>query len=279
MPELFGRSALVVLDTIKLAGHKVTFRVSKSLKKEPNTCEINVWNLNEDQRSQLEQLAPKGKKATSGVPCRLDVGYGTELSQIWLGDLRTVDSRNEGPNWITRVASGDGEKAWQNAQLHVAYGPKTPVETVLRALVRALGVGEGNVARVASNLRLKGVGSVLTHGTQVSGRVARELDAWARSADLEWSIQDGSIQFLERGKALSEKAIRLSPATGLIGSPTVDQEGTLSCRMLIQPDVRPGTLLVLDARRVKGNYKITKANWTGDTTGDDWTIDVEATRY
>jgi hypothetical protein len=281
VPELFKRAATVVIDKIQLAGHRVTFRVEKSLKPEPNTCELAVWNLNEDQRAALEELKPKAQKATRGIPCQIDAGYGDETSLIWLGDLRTVDSIREGPDWVTRLTSGDGEKAWKNARVNVSYGPRTPVETVLRALVRALGVGEGNVSKVAAQLKLTGVGKLLTHGTVISGPAARELDAWARSADLEWSIQDGAIQFLDRGKAAAGTALRISAASGMIGSPTVDNEGVLSCQVLIIPDVRPGSLIVMDARRVKGNYRIERAIWDGDTFGGQspWYIHIEAKRY
>src|SRR5690606_21032502 len=147
-------SASVTINTIKLAGHRCVFRVEKTLKPEPNTCELSVWNLNEDQRSELEELRPKDKQAKRGIPCQIEVGYQDELSLIWLGDLRTVESLRDGPDWVTVLTSGDGEKAWANARVNISYGPKTSVDTVLRGLVRALGVGEGNVSKVVSQLKL-----------------------------------------------------------------------------------------------------------------------------
>lgn len=279
MTELFGRSATVIVDTIKLADHKISFKIEKTLKPQPNTCEISIWNLNKDQRAQLEELRPKTTLATKGISCQIDAGYQNDTALLWLGDLRSVQSVRSKADWITTLSSGDGEKAWQNARLHVSYGPNTPVETVLRALVRALGVGEGNVGRVASNLKLKGAGSLLTHGTVISGPVAPQLDAWARSADLEWSVQDGRIQFLNRAKALGGKAVRIASDTGMVGSPTVDQKGILTVKVLFIHDIRAGALIVLDADRIKGNYRIQKATWNGDTFGGDWTIEIEAKRY
>jgi hypothetical protein len=279
MTELFGRTCEVTIDTIQLNGHRVSFNIQKDLKPKPNKCAISVWNLSPDQQAQLEQLRPKAKTDTKGIPCKLEAGYQGDNALLWLGDLRTVDSVLTGSEWVTTAASGDGEKAHQSAKLNLSYGPKTPIETVLRALVRAMGVGEGNVAKVASDLKLKGAGSLLTHGHTMSGSAARQLDDWTRSADLEWSIQDGAIQFIERGKALAAQALVVLLDMGMIGSPTVDQEGLLTVKVLASADVRLGGIIVVDARRIKGNYRVQKATWVGDNFGGEWSVELEAKRY
>jgi hypothetical protein len=286
---LFDRAWAITVDTIKLAEHDVVFKVEKTIKAEPNTCSLSIWNLNEAQRSALEELRPPAEKAhladkgharaVKGIGVRIEAGYGNSPSLIWLGDLRTVNSVKDGPDWVTALESGDGEKAWQNARVNVSYGPKTPVDTALRAMVRALGVGEGNLAQVVHKLQVAGVGKVFPRGTVISGPVSQELSDFCRSADLEWSIQDGAIQFVDRGKALAGRAVRLSPDTGMLGSPTVDPDGILTVQMLMIPDVRPGTLLVVNAARVKGNYRVEKATWAGDSAGGDWTITCEAKRF
>lgn len=295
--ELFGRKWAVTVGTTRITDLDVTFEIEKTLKDEPNTCSLTVYNLSEDQRAALEELNDPGKAVstlatskvkiaarkvvTKGIPVQIEAGYENDgaLSLLWLGDLRTAHSHHDGPDWVTVLESGDGEKAWQNARIHVSFGPKTPVLTVLTALVREMGLGEGNLAQVAKTLEVTGTGRLLTRGCVLSGRVQDELGAWCRSADLEYSIVDGAIQFVNRGKALAATAIRLSAETGMIGAPSVDIDGNLKARMLMMPDVRPGRLVVVDAERVKGNYKIEKAKWHGDSAGADWFIEIEAARY
>lgn len=293
MIRLFDRRITVTVDTIQLTGLDCAFKIEKDLKAKPNTCELSIWNLTEEHQSQLEQLgsAPKGKKlgtgkalkpvvqpAASGIACLIDAGYADGTSQIWLGDLRTVDTVRDGPEWVTRLSSGDGEKAWQNAQLHVSYGPKSSLETALRAMARALGVGEGNLGKIVKDLKQAG-SAIFPHGTTISGPVSREITAFARSADLEVSIQDGALQFIDRGKALAGSALLLNSDTGLLDSPTVDNQGILTAKMQMIPDVRPGRLVVMDAARIKGNYRIEKAVWSGDTASVDWDITIQASRY
>ena len=278
MSRLFDRRVTVTVDTIRFTDLDCAFRVEKTAKLEPNTCELTIWNLNEEHQSQLEQLRPKDKQATTGIPCKIEAGYADAAPQIWLGDLRTVQTVRDGPDWVTELTSGDGEKAWKNARLHIGYGPKTSLDTALRAMARALGVAPGNLGSVVSKLKSAG-SAVYPTGATISGSVAEHLRNFARSAELEVSIQDGALQFLDRGKALAGTALRISGETGMLDSPTVDNEGLLSVRVQMIPDVRIGGLIVMDAERVKGNYRIVKATWTGDTSGEAWHIDIEAERY
>jgi len=276
--ELYDRLASVTIDTLQLTEHDVTFSIEKTLEPEPNQCEVAVYNLNEDHRANLEELEPKATDKR-GIPVRIEAGYRDGTSLIWLGDLRNVDTLRDGADWVTVLRSGDGEKSYKGGAVNVSYGPKTPIDTALRAMVRELGIGEGNVGKVVAGLKASGAGSLFADGAVISGPVARRLNDFAESADLEWSIQDGTLQFIDRGKTLDGQAVHLSDSSGMIGSPTVDNEGVLKVRMLMIPDVRPGTLLVVDADRIKGNYRVEKARWIGSNFGGEWYIDVEAERF
>lgn len=279
MAILFDRRCTVTIDTIEITGLDVAFKIEKTLKAQPNTCEISVWNLTAEHQSQLEQLRPRAKgQVTTGIACKIDAGYKDGTSLVWLGDLRTVDTVRDGPDWVSHFTSGDGEKAWQNAKLHVPYGPKTSLETALRAMVRALGIGEGNLSKYTAKLKQAG-SAIFPMGTVISGPVSRELQAFAASADLEFSIQDGALQLVDRGKALAGQAVLLNGDTGLLDSPTVDNEGVLTAKMLMIPGVRCGGLVTIEAARIKGTYRIEKATWSGDTSSADWEIEINARRY
>ena len=279
MTQLFDRRAACTVGTTRFTSLDFDFKIKKTLKQEPNTCDITVFNLHEDHIAELELLAPKtGKAAITGIPCQFEAGYKDSVSQFWLGDLRSVASIWDGPDSITNLSSGDGEKAWQNARIHVSYGPKTPIDTALRAIVRALGVGEGNLAKVVAQLKIAG-SAVYPSGTMLSGAARDELVMLAKSADLEVSIQDGALQFLDRGKALAGTAIRLAPETGMLESPVVSNEGILTVKSLIIPDLKPGALVVVEGRRVKGNFRAVECEYSGDTAGPDWTITTKAERY
>lgn len=280
MGLLKERVCNVTINKLKLVGHRVAFSVEKTTLPEPNTASVQVWNLNPDQRASLEELRPK-KDDKRGIPVLIEAGYKADgPAQIFLGDLRTVYSVKDGPDWVTTLESGDGEKATQTARIGTSIGPKTPVDTALRAMVKALGVKPGNVEKTIQKLKLGKTGKLFNQGVVLSGSVAQQLTTFARSADLEWSIQDGALQFVDRGKVLAGKAYKITPKTGLIGSPTVDNKGVLSCDMLMLSDLRPGSKIVVESSRVKGNYRVEKLNWRGDThSQSDWIVSIEAKRY
>jgi hypothetical protein len=279
MSRLFDRAWRVTLGTIEFTELDCDFQIAKTARIEPNTCELTVYNLNREHQAELEELRPREQKATTGIPCRIEAGYaepGPEL--IWLGDLLTLETRLEGPDWVTRATSGDGQKGWENAKLHVAYGPGTPIETALRAMARELGVGVGNLSKVVQQIKIAG-SSIFPTGKSFAGSASRALRDFARSANLDLSIQNGALQVLERGKALSGEALRLSSETGLIGSPSVDNAGNVTCQVMMIPGLQIGRVLVLDAIRVKGNYKIDEIVWSGSTSGDAWGAEITASRY
>lgn len=283
--KLFGRKWSVQIDRALFEGLDMSFSVVKSTKPEPNTCSLRLFNLSSEQRSALEstplvKIPTKGAGGPRfqhlGIPVRIDAGYEEADSLIWHGDLRTVESTHDGADWVTELGSGDGEEAYRKSRVNLSFGPGTPIATILRTLASALGVGVGNsplfIARVAANATLA---TLSAQGLVLTGSVAEQLSHLTRSVGLEWSIQDGSLQFAERGVPVLGRAVLLSAATGLTGEPAINQQGVLSARMLMIPGVLPGSVLVLDSERIKGNYRIEQATYEGDSSGQPWYITVE----
>jgi hypothetical protein len=268
---------------LKVNGHRVSFRVEKTLKVVPNVCECSIYNLSKMQRAQIEELQPKAGDAR-GIPLLIEAGYKAGgLSQVWLGDLRAAYSEREGPNsatWVTKIESG-GHGIAKKSPIAVAYGPGTSPDIALRALVRALGLDEGNVAAAAIKLRQAGGAAIFPQRLVLSGSALRQLDLFCQSAGLEFSIQDQAVLILDRSGIIGNQAIKLSTkdrGTGLIESPSVDPLGVMTCKMLMQP-LRCGAKIVLDSNTVQGNYRVRKAVWDGDSHGQPWYITVEGTRY
>ena len=292
MGRLFDRVWSVTVSNLDVSDFKVHFRIEKTLKPEPNKALVEIYNLSEDHREALAELAPgksvgkKGKKKgqTSPnlkgvIPCRVEAGYTDDgAKQIFLGDLRTCDTERDGADWVTAVTSGDGERAFRTARISQSFGASTPVSTALTSLVKGLGLGTGNLSKVLAALKV-GPAQVYARGVVFSGPVVRHLTDLCRSANLEWSIQDGVIQFVDLNKALGERAVVLSSTSGLIGSPNVDGNGVLKAKTLMIPDLRCGRLVTVDAKYVQGTFRIEKIVTEGDSHGQDWGHEIEAKRY
>lgn len=281
--RIFNRAISCIVGNVDVSELRVVFKVKRSLKPEPNTCALQIYNLSRDNRDALE-------RATGGkLTCRLEAGYETTgTSQLFLGEARAAWSEQEGSDIVTNVQTGDSEKEIQEARLHMSVGPFVPADMALRAMVQALGVGEGNVEQAAALLRTKGVTTIYGPGTVLTGNVRQQLNDFARSAGLEWSIQDGRMQILDKGRALSELAVELSSTSGLIGSPSVDFKASskterggaiVKAKALLIPELVPGRKVSFKTKSINGGYRIEQVEYSGDTHGQEWWADLVCRSY
>lgn len=260
--KLYGRIWNVSVGTTDISALRCEFSVKKTLKPEPNTASLRIYNL-----------APVTRRAFSdpkGVKVRIEAGYGDRLSQVYLGDVRALlPGEQAGADVITELTSGDGEKAMQGNRLAIPVGPKAPLSDVLRTVCKALGVGQGNVATVAAALAARGV-SVFPRGTVITGSTARALTDLCRSAGLEWSIQDGALQILDVGQGLDTFPYVISADTGMLGAPKLSSDGKLGVETLMLPDLRPGLRIEMQSKEITGIYRILEIETSGDTHGSKW---------
>lgn len=268
--RLFNRSYRLVIDQLAITDLDVSFNVQRSLKKEPNTASISVYNLSSEQRRQIENFK---------VLVNLSAGYNGENSLIFSGDMRDGLTTREGPDLITTISSGDGEKKKRRAKVSKAFAPGTSIDAVVKACAQALGVGLGNLATLGRVEFPRG-GGVFSNGTVLDGFAAEELDRILKSCALEYSIQNNALQILPRRQALLGEAVLLTEDTGLIGTPAVDSLGILHCTSLMVPDIFPGRRIKVDrsiaGEGATGFFRVNKCVYSGDTKGDDWSIEIEA---
>jgi len=271
---LFKRAAKLIVDTIELvidpeAATKhldIEFAVERSLKPEPNTAEIKVWNLNPDNRSALEEAKQ--------VPVVLEAGYKDQTALIFSGTARTIFSVREGADIATVLQSGDAEKEYQTSRISLSVGKATPNLSVMQQIVKKIGVGEGNLSTFSAQLAAAPL--VLPAGGVLSGSASQIMTRIAQSLGFEWSIQEGAIQLLQVSEPLTTTAVLLTPNTGLVGTPSVDSDGLLTAQTLLIPELFPGRLVELESERLSGSYRVEKCAYGGTTYGDDWYIDFEA---
>ena len=269
MTKLFRRTAALTIGTLRLVELDFSFNIEKSLDREPNTAEIQVYNLSETSRKAIEQTARQR--------VQLEAGYqqpaGTRV--IFDGDLRKAHSRREGPDVVTEVEAADGERAYRTARVNRSFGAGTSLGSVIQSIGRSLGVGVGNLAELATQAGFEGLGQLFSEGTVTSGPAREEFSGLLDSAGIEWSIQDNTLQLLPRGQALAGTAVVLSSDTGLVESPSVDSEGVATAKMLMIPDVFPGRKVQIESEFVRGLYRVTKAKFIGSTFGTEWFIEIE----
>lgn len=248
----------------------IIFRAVRTLKKEPNTLELTIFNLNEEKRSQLQE--------TKDPVVQLDAGYADKHGVVFLGDVREVNSIYQKPAWVTVLSSGDGEKATQFDRINKSFRKGTNLQNVISEISKAMpDIGPGNLLKLAASGKLPGGGSDnFINGITVSGNASREMDRIVRSAGLEWSIQDKKFQLLKAGGFLQTEAVVLTPDSGLIGSPTIGNDGILTFTALLISDIIPGKQLEIQSDLVDGRFRAERCEYLGDFAGNDWYVVGEA---
>lgn len=270
MTELFDRRATLRVDTIEIRDLRFTFSVERTLRTTPNRAQIHVFNLNPQHRNQLAGLGE--------VHTELTVGYRDHQHTIFSGDLRSARSKYASPDWDTTIEGADGGRAHRTARVNRSYRRGTSLETAVRDLADALGLGHGNLVDAMRSARLIGAGLDFVGGTTIRGAASTELEQLARTMGLEVSVQNGTLQFLPIGAALDGGSLIVEQDSGLIGDVEVDTKtGGLKFKTLLIPDLAPGRKVEPRTRTLRGgHYRITKCTYKGDTHGPDWYVECEA---
>ncbi len=162
------------------------------------------------------------------------------------------------------------------ARINKSFAAGTSLATVMQECAKSLGVGLGNAVKKAASGKLLDAGNEFLNSVTVSGQAQKELDRMVKSAGLEWSIQDGVLQLLDAGLPLEDVSIVLKPETGLIGSPTIGNDGVIRMNSLMNSDIIPGREIELESVAVKGRFRAERCEYRGSKSERDFYVAIEA---
>lgn len=282
MGRLFDREVVLNLGGLRIASRsedgvtkpllRVQFKVTRSLKREPNTANVSIYNLNPDNRAALQN---------KGIATIIEAGYADNISQIFSGVLEFGSTTKNGPDFITTVQTSDGGDKYRSARINTSLKGPVKIESVLRTAGEALGLNLGNLKEKIASGSLRSSLQEITSGAVLSGKAEKIFTKVAKKMGYGWSVQDGQIQLLGPNEVIANADAVLLTATngrttGLVGSPEPGENGIVKARSLLQPDLMPGRRVKLESREIDGFYRAEKVVFTGDTWGGDWYSDIEA---
>jgi len=268
-------------DVFQVSDLDISFKVKKTLGKEPNTAEATILNLSAQTRAAFQD---KNLRVT------IRAGYEGALADLFVGNARDIDSAPEEADWKTTIQLGDGERGYRHGRVSASFRPGVPVTRVLQSIADGMQLDSTLVTGVDAL-----VGRQYVAGYTAHGRAARELDKILKGFGLEWSIQDGRLLVLAPDQSTNETIVVLSADSGLVGSPTLNTPGasnsinpftgtvvstrgkpTLKAKCLLQPEIKPGRRVEMDSvTGIKGLFRITSVEHSGDTAGGDWYTSFE----
>jgi len=269
--RLFDRRWRVQVGSLDTSSLACSFKIKRSVYARAGTCELVIRNLSEEHRREIT-TSPRRRTYVE-----VQAGYVDGVSLLFRGDLRKVIPSRDGTDWLVTVTAGDGEHALRSARVTQSFARGTSIETVVRHIADALGVGVGNAVTALRAARL-GDASEFSEGTILRGLASSELTRLCASAGLSWSVQDGALQVLPLGGGLAREAVLLSAGSGLLEAPEVVNRRTVNLKTLLIPGLTPGQLVVLDSALARGTWRVSEIEFLGDTHGADWGASITAHR-
>lgn len=269
--------SLVVADSSDPAlSLDIEFKVKKTLGSgRAGTLDLTVYNLSQEHRRELAGLP----RRTTFVS--LDAGYEGPggSSRIFTGDLRKAVIAKSGTDWTVKVTAGTGEHAQRTARVSRSFAAGTSLVDVVRHLAENMEVGIGNAVEAFQGVRFAAGSSSFGGGTMLHGRAFDELERICDATGMTFSVaDDNTLQVIPLGGALQRTAILLSANTGMIESPEIVNRRTITVKALIQPGLVPGQQVVVDSGVVGGVWRITEAEVSGSTAGNDWHVGMTCHR-
>lgn len=266
----------------------MTAEVERSTSEQPNKATVKIWNLKASTRRELEKLDAK---------LSLFAGYVEERGALLCAFGNVVDaySYKQNADTITEIYLMDGYANIRDTAVSLGYGPGCKASQLCRDIAGQMGLPlrmtDGVPDRSWAN------------GFSFYGAARDALHKIVQGTGLEWSIQMGTLQIVEKLKPTSREGFVLNAGSGLLSHPertrrgarekarvtderTGDNKSIVSSRQqidgwrvqsLLLPTVNPGDKIKIESAAITGWYRIASLRHTLDWgSGGDWMTEMVA---
>jgi hypothetical protein len=252
---------------------QVTFSVKKTInnKDTPDTCSITITNLSEESIVLTE---------TDFSVTSLYCGYQGQLIRLFYGQTRETATTKKGTDRVTKIEISPYATELTHQIISKIIPENGTVRDVIEVIRRSTPIARG--VYNGDNLD-----SVLVYGYPLSGTPKSMLDQVCHDYELQWRI-DGESLYINDSNSVENSsedlAVVISPETGLIDKPYFfsgsdtkskdDEKAKKGVRFtaLLNPNVRPGSLVKIKYKGVQTYVKIEEVEYKGDFRGDSWYI-------
>jgi hypothetical protein len=259
---------------------QVTFDISKSSsnKDKTNSASIEIYNLSNDSLKLLDVDYPA---AVFSAGYR-DIG----IKRLFAGQVTNVTTRKSGTDRITQILMGGAYTELNHQVMSSLTAPGRTVKDVVEDIRKAL-PGVSRSVFNGTNLN-----NPIIYGYPLQGTPKDMLNELSEKYNLDWQIDDDVLYVHNNDRGNSEKfedAYVISKYTGLIenayrvsgdirrSKKDKAKIQAIQMKILLNPDIVPGDIILLEDVLFNGYYKITDMRHTGDWRGQAWYSELRAT--
>jgi hypothetical protein len=273
--SLFNRVVNLTIGSLNLSDLRVTFDIEKTITPSSNSAIVQAYNVSPNSRNLIREL---------DEPLQLAAGFSDDAGAklIFTGDVVKIDHDRQPPDVVTKIEAGDGIRNLREQRTTVSFKKGTQASVVLTKIAGQLGLPIRTLP--------SGLSDEYLQGFAFTGSVKEALIKVTKKLDLEWSVQNGELQILER-KGINSSIIRdINYNKGLLKEPQKlnDQRQYLAgdkenpgykIDNLLLPDVEPGSLVNINAGEVSGRYRVRVVRHQGDNYSGDFNTILEVVEF
>lgn len=219
-----------------------------------NVCQIRIYNLSKLNRNRL-----RFNISNFGGPYRpivLRAGYGTNLAEVFTGNISQAWSVREGVNFITQIECYDGGFAFVNGTTDKQFPSGTPQTVVI-----------GSVMQDLPHIKPGVIGDYpgsISRGNTYSGNSAKILTELTGGG---FFVDNGKANALGTNEYINAPGsmLRVTAKSGLLNTPVLEQT-IVRFNMLFEPNLNVGTAVFLESlteENFTGIYKVTSVKHRG----------------
>lgn len=285
-----SQAANIPAELLDLSELHFQFKTANQDDEGPNNCAIRVYNLSQSTVQKLLKF--------NYTRVILQAGYEGSFGVIFDGTIKQFKpGRENNTDTYLDILAADGDLGYNFAVINdTAAAGSTPQQraTQVAAAFDKYGVKLGQ--------DLAQTGGTLPRGKVLFGMARTFMTNESTSRLATWSISNGVINIIPLDGYLPGEAVVLNAGTGLIGIPEQTIDG-IRCRALLNPRIVVGGRVQIDNALINktvqangnpfgipfnqwaapqflanvsndGFYRVYVAEYTGDTRGQDWYVDL-----
>lgn len=286
-------NGLPVAVNLDRNGLRVAFRCTRHNRIEPNECEVQIYGLGRASRTAITTAFEKAREVVLKAGGRgsvgdllLEAGYDGVVQQLAKVDIIEVVHEDMRPGWVTTIRGQDGVLPFQNAFINESLAPGVDVNLVKNLLATAMQVAfldadsEKEFAKAFSQFSA----TTVTGGLVLQGPAQVVLTDFLSSLKLAWTFTDGKLELLRYDGTKLDKAVLLSPATGMKKDPVFRTLGRATAYSVLNPLCTPGRQVVLvdglGVMQGAGTFRCDQVEHVGDVERGPWdsTMDLRPSK-
>lgn len=218
---------------LDLSEFRIRFEVTSADVETPNNAAIRVYNLSQETIQKIQGEFSEVVLNAGYQNGNYGVIFKGTIKQFKIGRENAIDSYLD-------ILAGDGDIEYNQAFIDLSLkSNKTPKQQI-EEIAKKIGTPADTSALIIDAQHLPSL-----RGAVLFGLARSSLRNIATSLDASWSIQNGSIVFIDNTGYRDGTAVEINVSTGLIGVPE-QTGGGIRLRCLINSRIQIGCLVKLN---------------------------------